>query len=253
MIRAYVFADDPALWVLDQLRGIGLYAALILGAGWFAMYRWRERMLRSVVKELPPEQHAAVRAAARAAPLLRLRRDAPKDGAPLTTPVVVQPFGDGRPGEAFLAPGPAAGPPAPFDELRGRQDARVALRQGTHLLVVCCGPVGARSGDVVVLPARERVLASRENPRPGKTFVGPVDEVPMAFGTGWRSTISYGRSMLTDTHVDHDGWAFIVGVISTSWHTGAVELADRVLATWRWLPAVPAPPAPDPYAEVDGP
>ncbi len=243
MIRAYVFAEDPALWVLDQLRGLGLYAALVLVAGWFAMYLWRERMLRTVLKELPPEQHAAVRAAARSAPLLRLRRDAPKDGAPLTTPVVVPPFGDGRPGEAFLAPGPPAGAPGALDELRGRQDVRVALRQGTWLLVVCCGPVGARSGDHVVLPAHERVLASREDLRPGKTFVGPVDEVPMALGTGWRSTISYGRSMLTDTHVDHEGWGFIVGVLSRSWHAGAVELADRVLATWRWLPAQPERPA----------
>ena len=41
--------------------------------------------------------------------------------------------------------------------------------------------------------------------------------------------------MLTDTHVDRDGWAFVVGVLSADWHARSVEVLDRILGTWRWI------------------
>ena len=72
--------------------------------------------------------------------------------------------------------------------------------------------------------------------------VGPVEAAPTGLGAGWRVTLAFagGRHMLTDTHVDHDGWAFVVGVLSRSHHAQAVVALDRLLATWRWLPARPA-------------
>ena len=54
-------------------------------------------------------------------------------------------------------------------------------------------------------------------------------------------TFASGKA-LTDTHLDHDGWAFIIGVLSSSHHARAVEVLDAILATWKWLPDRGAPP-----------
>lgn len=105
------------------------------------------------------------------------------------------------------------------------------------MIVVCLGRIGARWDDHVVLPAAGRVERQRAALEAPAVVSGPVDRVPTGAGQGWRTTIAYpdGR-MLTDTHVDRDGWAFVIGVLSRSWHTRAVEALDSILATWEWIP-----------------
>jgi hypothetical protein len=112
------------------------------------------------------------------------------------------------------------------------------------MLVVCVGRVGAQWDDHVVQPAAKRVELQRSMVDPPAALLGPVDQVPTGAGLGWRTTIAYpsGR-MLTDTHLDRDGWGFIIGVLSNSWHTRAVDALDRILETWRWIsPDEPVPP-----------
>jgi hypothetical protein len=114
----------------------------------------------------------------------------------------------------------------------------VVLAERTNLLVVCLGRVGARTDDHEVEPAEQRAHAARAAYRAPQAAIGPVDRVDSAAGVGWRTTCTFGgASTLTDTHVDHDGWAFVVGVLSYSWHARAVEAADGVLGTWQWIPA----------------
>lgn len=235
MLRAVELADEPVLWVLVQLRYAGLVAAVLLVTSWIGMLLWRERMLRKVELTVPPEKRAGLRSAARGVPLLRRTR-VPRDPYALDEVVVIPPLDDGRPGECFRSPGPTQ-PPGPVGEVSDRMDATVPLGQGLWMLVYCAGRIGARSGDFVVLPAQERVLLARASLGEGASLLGPVDPVETAAGTGWRTTMAYtsGR-LVTDTHVDRDGWAYIIGVFSTSWHARAVDALDHILATWVWLP-----------------
>jgi hypothetical protein len=221
--------------VLVLLVEIGISAAWVLGSIWLSRVLWREHMLRRVAPTVPPEQRAALRRAVRRTPLLR-RRSAPADPYALAVPVTVPPE-DGRPGWMVLAPGPAR-PPGVADAIHGRMDATVPLERGTFMLVYRVGRVGAVLDGFEVLPAQARVELARERTEAPRRVLGPVDLVPTALGDGWRTTSVFEHTGkgLTDTHVDHDGWAYIVGVLSSSHHARAVDVLDRVLATWRWLP-----------------
>ena len=85
---------------------------------------------------------------------------------------------------------------------------------------------------------RSGAQLAREHYTPPQAPIGPVDRVDSALGVGWRTTCTFGgASTLTDTHVDHDGWAFVVGVLSYSLHATAVEAHDAILATWQWIEA----------------
>ena len=228
---------DVALQVAQLLVGLGALAAVILGGQWLSMVIWRERMLRKVASEFP-DTADELRRTVRAVPLLRTPR-APKDPAARTHHVVVPPRGDGRPGESFWGPGPAMlADPDVFGSDGSKQDLSLQLGPGLYLLVVCMGKVGVDSGGGAILPAEERVELVRRSPN-GLTPSGPVDRVETPAGTGWRSTFSAGGKMVTDTHIDHDGWGFIIGVLSSKELARAVELCDHVLETWRWLPAEP--------------
>ena len=236
MLRAVELADEPVLWVLVQLRYVGLAAAVVLFTVWLSMLLWREGMLRKVEQTVAPEKRPALRSAARSVPLLRRPR-APRDPYALGVVVVVPPLGDGRPGECFRSPGPAK-PSGPVGDVSDRMDATVPLGDGVWMLVYCAGRIGASFGDFVVLPAQERALLARASLAEGASLLGPVDPVETAAGAGWRTTMSFASGRLvTDTHVDRDGWAYIIGVLSTSWHARAVDALDRILATWVWLPA----------------
>lgn len=223
------------LWALVQ---VGAVAAAVLVLRWLAMLLWRERMTARLARQFP-EQAEEIRRAARRAPVLRGPR-APADPLARTHQVVVPPRDDGRPGESFWTAAPAQlNTFAPGPDGSG-QDALVLLAPGVHLLVHCSGRIGARWGEHVVLPAQERAQAAQDHRGEGGAtpVPGPIDRVPTAAGEAWRVTLAYpGGRMLTDTHVDHAGWGFIVGVLSTSNHPRAVELVDHVLDTWRWRPA----------------
>lgn len=200
---------------------------------------WRWWTLRKLIRK-HPDRADAIRESARQVPLLRGEKP-PKDSMARTHRTVVPPFGDGRPGEAFWGPGPSQPGIAPDGPRGWRQDALVLIAPGTYLLVVCQGRVGDPCSWGVLEPARERVAAARDAAT-DRVPVGPVDEVPVAGETGWRTTFQtmIGKT-LTDTYVDHDGWAFVVGVLSSREHARAVEICDHILATWRWLPAEEPP------------
>lgn len=229
------FGDDPLLWIANNLVELGVAAAILLAQIWVFWLIWREILIRKVKKSLPADQRQGIGSTARRVGIFT-RTHAPKDPYDLRTAVVIQPLGDGRPGEGFLAPGPAK-PPGEVGDLDGRMDATVALAEGMWMLVYCSGRVGAQLDDFVVLPAAERVHAAREKKREGISLLGPVDPVHSRAGDGWRTTMTYpSGKALTDTHIDHEGWAYIIGVLSSSHHARAVEVLDAILATWKWLP-----------------
>lgn len=236
------FMSDPWMWVAGNLVEVGVAAAFVLVQICVMWVIFRERLIRKIQGTVPPERRGELRANARRVGLFH-RRPTPKDPYDLRTAIVIPPLGDGRPGEGFLAPGPS-NPPGPVQDLDGRMDATLPLAAGTWMLVYCSGRVGARLDDFVVLPAAERVLAAREKTPDGASLLGPVDRVPSRAGEGWRTTMVFASGKaLTDTHVDHDGWAYIIGVLSSSHHARAVDVLDTILSTWKWLAAEPARPA----------
>lgn len=223
------------LWGLVQL---GVVAAVVLASSWLGMMLWRRRVLARVIRE-NPERADELRREMRRMPVLRAPRP-PRDPFARTCHVVVAPLGDGRPGESFWTAAPARHNTFTPGPDGNRQDAQVLLAPGVYMLVHCAGRIGAHWGEHVVLPARERAQAAQDHRGEGSALPvpGPIDRVPTPAGDGWRVTLAYpGGRMLTDTHIDHAGWGFIVGVLSTANHPRAVEILDHVLATWRWLPA----------------
>ena len=234
---ASTLLTDPVPPLLQLLVALGAMAAVTLASWWLAMFLWRERMLRTVSAQ-HPEGAAEYRKAARAVPLLFRRvSKVPADPYARTHRVVVPPWGDGRPGEAFWAPGPGI-PQNALGPDGSRQDALVTLGPGVHMIVVCFGRIGALQGADAIGTAAERVERARTLYDEGRTALGPVDRMDLAMGTGWRTTCVFASgTALTDMHVDHDGWAFVVGVLSRSMHARAVEALDGILATWTWLPA----------------
>ena len=238
---ALVTFIDPTLGIAELLVQLGVGAAVLLATIWLGRVLWREKMLRHLGRQFP-DLSPQFRQSVRRAPLLRAPK-APADPYARTHHVVVDALGDGRPGESFWAPGPSTG----MGELGpdgSRTDATVKLTAGVTMLVVCLGRIGTRTDGFEVLRAAERVHVARSR-YTAQVALGPVDQVPTAAGTGWRTTCQWttGRA-LTDTHIDVEDWAFIIGVLSTSWHARAVEALDAILTTWRWIPDLPA--APDP-------
>ena len=152
----------------------------------------------------------------------------------LTTPTVVAPLGDGRPGERFDTPGPAlvdivAGPDG------SRTDAQVVLGPGARFSAVFLGRVGAVRRGQGLRPAAERAARARTHPPAGWASQGPPQPVATAAGPGWRHTIATASAYVTDTHLDHDGWAFVVGVIARRSSPELADVVDLVLSTWQWI------------------
>jgi hypothetical protein len=226
---------DPVLRFAVMLVQLGICAAGAIVWIWLVRVAGRAWLLSRVTRQFP-EQASEIRAAARTVPLLRRAAPAPADIFARTYRVVVVPLGDGRPGELFLAPGPARtrgalGPDG------SRTDVIVKLADGVDMLVVCFGRIGSRSGDIEVRPAAERAESARAACVAPRVAVGPAFAVLTAAGTGWRTTSCWGSSRsLTDTHIDRDGWAFVIGVLSVAGHSRAVGALDGILQTWQWLP-----------------
>ncbi len=175
---------------------------------------------------------AAVRTAV---PLLRRtrprHRDVPRDPCALTVPVVL-PSADGRPGVRFGLPsvpvGPGAAPP--------RIDVRCRLERGGYLIVVCLGRVGTELDGAPIESAERRCATTRSRLTPGWAPDGPVLELATPAGPAWRHTFETTRARVVDTHVDRDGWAFVVGVLQDRSRPRLDGVADVVLASWRWGP-----------------
>ncbi|MBO0923019.1 hypothetical protein J1G44_00790 [Cellulomonas sp. zg-ZUI199] len=242
-------SDVYALLVV--VVGLQLVWLFVRDLGPLGRWRLRRRMIRRLDPHLSPQDRAvAVRHVREIVPVAR----APRGFAPLpqgadpavpTVPVRVAPLGDGRPGEAFLAPGPNDPRAGRLGEGGNRTDVVVGLGPGRALLVACNGRVGAVTRGEVMPAAPDRPVMCRALGGDGTRHVGDVVHAVTAAGPAWRTTFVVGSRRVTDTHVDHDGWAFAIGVMRGDADTelDADRLVDAVLATWRWLPDDPAAPA----------
>ena len=108
MTTSSTVLTDPTGALLQLLAGVVFLVVLVVASRWLGRIRWRERMLREVTATMPPDKAAEVRRATRAVPLMWTTAPRPpQDPYLLTHRIVIDPL-DGRPGEAFDAPGPAA-------------------------------------------------------------------------------------------------------------------------------------------------
>lgn len=237
-------AADGLHWA--RLAGL-LRVAVLLGVVWFcydvlARLVARELLSRRLVRS-DPRHAGAIRAAVREEmPLLRRRQkrvDYPLDPFALGTPVVVPPLGDGRPGERFLAAGPSTGG-GPLGPTGTRTEASVLLAPGVYLLVVCLGRIGAVRDETnphnLMHGAATRITEPERPSAVRRQMVGPVERGVTAAGEAWRHTYRIGSTLVTDTHVDFDGWAFVIGVVRPVGFVGAERILDGVLASWSWVP-----------------
>ncbi|WP_309135647.1 hypothetical protein [Cellulomonas sp.] len=213
-----------------------------------------EWLVHHLARRYPRERRAQfrrdLRAAARGGPFVPLPPGT--DPSVPTTRVEVPPLGDGRPGERFLAPGPADQRGGTLSEDGSRQDAVVPLGPGRALLVVCLGRVGRASAAGPLEVASDRPGMHRALASPDVRHLADVERVAGPDGApAWRATYAVGNAVVTDTHVDRDGWAFVVGVLRRAGQSDLDGLADAVLRTWQWLPDEPGRPTT--HAAVDLP
>lgn len=235
-----------------------LVAVLVAAAARPAGRLWLRRTMTALLtREQPHRRAEAAQFARRAVPLWRPplgTTDLPADPFALTVPVVVPPWGDGRPGESFLAP---RTPIVGTDELSvdgSRIDAQLPLAAGARFAVVCLGRVGALRYGRVLRPAQDRVGLRRGALPSGLWAAGAVTVVDCPAGTGWRQTFASERRTTIDTHLDHGGFAYVVGVSARD-RPELAGVVDGVLATWRWLddPAAAAAAAGDTGAGAEEP
>ncbi|MCC2312696.1 hypothetical protein [Cellulomonas xiejunii] len=229
----------PVLAVVVMLAAVGI---LLVAVPVGPLHRWllRRRMLATMDPALSPDERERARAVVRAAVPLRGRssRDerlpAGHDPAQLRVTLTVPPGPDGCPGFRIAAPWHSR--PALEADGGSRQVTTVLLRGGRALLVVVLGRVGQVEEGCVLAPAADRPHVQRAQARAGTAFPGEVVEVLTPAGPVSRHAFVAGRTMVTDTHVDRDGWAFVVGVVRGEGDTSLDGLTDAVLATWRWTP-----------------
>ncbi|MCC2335919.1 hypothetical protein [Cellulomonas wangsupingiae] len=237
--------------------GAGLLWLFVRDLGPLGRWRLRRRMIRRLDPRLSPQDRAAaVRHVHEIVPVARAPRGfaaLPRGADPAvpTVPIRVAPLGDGRPGEAFLAPGPNDPRAGALGEDGSRTDVVVGLGPGRALLVACNGRVGAVTRGELMPAAPDRPVVVRAIGGDRTRHVGEVEHAQTAAGPAWRATFVVGNGRITDTHVDHDGWAFAIGVMRRDGETDldVDRLVDAVLASWQWLPddpaAAPCPAAPD--------
>ena len=87
----------------------------------------------------------------------------------------------------------------------------------------------ATSDDTPLAPGQVRVTSDGSSAAAAEQL--PPADLPKMLRTP-KGLVAKG-----DTHVDHGGWAFVVGVLSYSWHARAVEAHDAILSTWKWIEA----------------
>lgn len=118
---------------------------------------------------------------------------------------------------------------------------------GGALTIEALGPV-ERPQDpeqpVGGLPAApERASSPARDPwgESDETCPAVVEQVVTAAGPMWRRTVHTAlATTVTDLHVDHGGWAFVVRLVGGPDHEPLLAAAERVLASWRWHDPVPA-------------
>ncbi|MBT0994377.1 hypothetical protein KIN34_08770 [Cellulomonas sp. DKR-3] len=132
--------------------------------------------------------------------------------------VHVAPDAEGCPGIELLVPG--AGSSSSLGDLRARDIGGGTVTVEVLGLVGPGGPAGA---------------ADRAVPT-GRYPLGEVSEqVDTAAGPAWRRTAWTESVVVTDLHLDHAGWAFVVRLRSGCQHDEVLASAERMLASWRWV------------------
>ena len=169
-------------------------------------------------------------------PALGWRRRYPIDPNGLRERMTVPPETDGRPGYEVAVPGPGCriGPLDPY----GNRDATVPLKGGAVIIIKSLGAVGAVPGGEATLDAAGRADEMRAQAPASWIWLGPAEQVETGAGTGWRitATLEGARTMFADTHIDRDGWAYVVGAIAPpSRHADVARVADAMLDTWCWV------------------
>lgn len=271
-------ADSPDVpdWFLVLLVVVGggyLLAHLPVGP----LFRWRlrRRMIAMLDADLPADERARAVATVREAVPLRGRAGpvAPDpfprraDPTELRVRVTVPPTEDGCPGFRVSLPWHSAPAASPGTD-GSRQVVTVLLGGGRALLVVALGRVGRVDAGAVLATAADRPVLGRAL-GPHVRGTGDVLHARTAAGPAWRHTFEAGTTVVGDTHVDRDGWGFVLGLVRRDGDTAVDGLDDAVLATWEWLdppraatvaptgpttsatPAGPVPAAPAP--DVPGP
>lgn len=142
--------------------------------------------------------------------------------------------GEDRPGLGVLVPHPDAvveGPRMIAADLDGGALTIEALGPLEHP----SDPTQAPGG----LPAaEERARSSARDPwgEPADVAPAAVEQVVTAAGAMWRRTITTAlATTVTDLHVDHCGWAFVVRLVGGADHAPLLAAAEGVLASWHWL------------------
>lgn len=233
--------------VLHHLQA--LIALLVLGAALWAVprgpvFRWRLR--RGIYLSIDPDLPVAVRERAVAdvrarvpllGPLPAAAVPAPlppgEDPAELRYRVTIPPAANGCPGVRLSLPWSSA-PELPGVEHASRTIVRVRLGNGRWLQVVVLGRVGAVVDGRALPAARDRWAAADLLGGPSRP-VGDVVTGQSAAGPIWRRTSKVGNVVVTDTQLDHSGWALVLGVVRGESDDSVDGLDDAVLATWEWL------------------
>ncbi|MBU4216143.1 MAG: hypothetical protein KJ792_16015 [Actinobacteria bacterium] len=159
----------------------------------------------------------------------------PVDPYNLSVPVEILPFGDGRPGERMWLPCRPATRQRDLGPDGSRADVTVQVAPDLRFTVVCLGRIGWEYHGHVLTAAHERVL-----PQPGGpvAWEPPFYEATTPIGPAWRRTVLLpGGRRLTDVHLDHDGWAYVIGVLHAPTRQDAEWFRDVILRTWTWIDA----------------
>ena len=146
---------------------------------------------------------------------------------------------DGRPGLDLLVPD--------VDTVVEGSRILAADLGGGALTIEALGPLQL-SQDPLQAPgglpvAEDRARSSARDPWGEPDGAGPavVEQVVTAAGPMWRRTVRTAlATTVTDLHVDHGGWAFVVRLVGGSDHEPLLAAAERVLTSWRWHDQVPA-------------
>ncbi len=147
--------------------------------------------------------------------------------------------GDDRPGLGILVPDAEA-------VVEGPRMIAADL-DGGALTIELLGPV-ERPCDATQPPgglpaAEDRARSSARDPwgEPDDLAPATVEQIVTAAGQMWRRTVETAlATTVTDLHVDHAGWAFVVRLVGGPDHAHLLAAAEGVLASWRWLDPVPA-------------
>jgi hypothetical protein len=144
--------------------------------------------------------------------------------------IVVEPGPGGRPGERLVAPAPRLWRTRMVPG--ARRDFELLLdRTGSHLTGLCLGRVEDRGApDASARETVEHFWAK------GHVALTPITVERVGGEKAYRYRLAVGNSELTEWKFAHDGWLYVVGVLSRPEDAPvSVARGRAVLDTWEWL------------------